>query len=329
MPAGIETSYLEAGSGPPVIMLHGSGPGVSGKANWQYNIPALAERFHVLAPDIVGFGRHRASRRHRLFAARLDRPHMDVPRRTRHREDGDRRQLPRWAHRAADGHRPTGTDLPDGADGLAGGGHEPHRRTASAAGIRAVARRDARPAAQLLRGGPVAHHRRAGRDPVRGQHRRRRLRGVPRDVLRSSPQGIRTRHHRGRRYARSRLPRCSSTAARTRWCRCRCRSRCSACCPMPTCTCSATAGTGPRSSAPTSSPRWSPTTWPDHDHRYRIPGNRSGAADADRRRRPCGPTISGAPLGDDLAAHPSGRDRADLRQVLAVRRPRIGDRRAR
>jgi len=53
---GIETSYLEAGSGPPLIMLHGSGPGVSGTANWQYNIPVLAEKFRVLAPDIVGFG---------------------------------------------------------------------------------------------------------------------------------------------------------------------------------------------------------------------------------------------------------------------------------
>jgi 2-hydroxymuconate-semialdehyde hydrolase/2-hydroxy-6-oxo-octa-2,4-dienoate hydrolase len=53
---GVETSYLEAGSGPSVLMMHGSGPGVSGTANWQYNIPVLAEKFHVLAPDIVGFG---------------------------------------------------------------------------------------------------------------------------------------------------------------------------------------------------------------------------------------------------------------------------------
>jgi 2-hydroxymuconate-semialdehyde hydrolase/2-hydroxy-6-oxo-octa-2,4-dienoate hydrolase len=37
-------------------MLHGSGPGVSALANWQHNIPTLAQRFHVLAPDIVGFG---------------------------------------------------------------------------------------------------------------------------------------------------------------------------------------------------------------------------------------------------------------------------------
>jgi 2-hydroxymuconate-semialdehyde hydrolase/2-hydroxy-6-oxo-octa-2,4-dienoate hydrolase len=53
---GIATAYLEAGSGAPVLMLHGSGPGVSGTANWQYNIGPLADRFHVLAPDIVGFG---------------------------------------------------------------------------------------------------------------------------------------------------------------------------------------------------------------------------------------------------------------------------------
>jgi pimeloyl-ACP methyl ester carboxylesterase len=53
---GIETSYLEAGSGETVLMLHGSGPGVSALANWQHNIPALAQRFHLVAPDIVGFG---------------------------------------------------------------------------------------------------------------------------------------------------------------------------------------------------------------------------------------------------------------------------------
>jgi len=53
---GIETSYLEAGSGQAVIMLHGSGPGVSALANWQHNMPTLAQRFHVLAPDVVGFG---------------------------------------------------------------------------------------------------------------------------------------------------------------------------------------------------------------------------------------------------------------------------------
>jgi pimeloyl-ACP methyl ester carboxylesterase len=54
--AGIGTNYLEAGSGDPVVLIHGSGPGVTAYANWRLVIPALAEEFHVLAPDMVGFG---------------------------------------------------------------------------------------------------------------------------------------------------------------------------------------------------------------------------------------------------------------------------------
>lgn len=54
--AGVATTYLQAGSGRPILMLHGSGPGASALANWQHNIAALAHRFRVLAPDIVGFG---------------------------------------------------------------------------------------------------------------------------------------------------------------------------------------------------------------------------------------------------------------------------------
>jgi pimeloyl-ACP methyl ester carboxylesterase len=53
---GIQTSYLETGAGDPVVMLHGSGPGISAMANWQHNIGARSQRFRVLAPDIVGFG---------------------------------------------------------------------------------------------------------------------------------------------------------------------------------------------------------------------------------------------------------------------------------
>jgi pimeloyl-ACP methyl ester carboxylesterase len=53
---GVQTSYLKAGAGEPLLMLHGSGPGVSAIANWQNNIGTLSQRFRVLAPDIVGFG---------------------------------------------------------------------------------------------------------------------------------------------------------------------------------------------------------------------------------------------------------------------------------
>jgi 2-hydroxymuconate-semialdehyde hydrolase len=53
---GIETNYHDMGEGPPVLLIHGSGPGVTGWANWRLTIPALADRFRVLAPDMVGFG---------------------------------------------------------------------------------------------------------------------------------------------------------------------------------------------------------------------------------------------------------------------------------
>jgi pimeloyl-ACP methyl ester carboxylesterase len=54
---GIETHYHDAGSGPPVLLLHGSGPGVSAWANWARTIPALASSARVVAPDLVGYGR--------------------------------------------------------------------------------------------------------------------------------------------------------------------------------------------------------------------------------------------------------------------------------
>ncbi|MDP8985542.1 MAG: alpha/beta fold hydrolase [Pseudomonadota bacterium] len=53
---GIRTNYHEAGTGKPVILLHGSGPGVSAWTNWRRVMPAFAEHFRVLAPDMAGFG---------------------------------------------------------------------------------------------------------------------------------------------------------------------------------------------------------------------------------------------------------------------------------
>ena len=53
---GIATNYHDVGSGTPVLMIHGSGPGVSAWVNWRLVMPSLAERFRVIAPDMVGFG---------------------------------------------------------------------------------------------------------------------------------------------------------------------------------------------------------------------------------------------------------------------------------
>lgn len=54
--AGSKVNYLTAGSGDPLVFVHGSGPGVTAYANWRLTIPDVAERFHVFAPDMVGFG---------------------------------------------------------------------------------------------------------------------------------------------------------------------------------------------------------------------------------------------------------------------------------
>jgi 2-hydroxymuconate-semialdehyde hydrolase len=53
---GVETNYHEMGSGAPLILIHGSGPGVSAWSNWRLALPYLAERLHVFAYDQIGFG---------------------------------------------------------------------------------------------------------------------------------------------------------------------------------------------------------------------------------------------------------------------------------
>ncbi|MFT3850901.1 MAG: alpha/beta fold hydrolase [Propionivibrio sp.] len=58
--ASIRTNCHDVGAGTPgastVLLLHGSGPGVTAWANWRLTIPELAKRSRVLAPDLVGFG---------------------------------------------------------------------------------------------------------------------------------------------------------------------------------------------------------------------------------------------------------------------------------
>ena len=51
---GQKIHYVEAGSGPTVILLHGLGGSTQ---VWQFNIGPLAEKFHVVALDQIGFGK--------------------------------------------------------------------------------------------------------------------------------------------------------------------------------------------------------------------------------------------------------------------------------
>lgn len=53
---GLVTSYLEAGEGDPVVLLHGGEFGASAELGWERNIAALAAHYRVLAPDMLGFG---------------------------------------------------------------------------------------------------------------------------------------------------------------------------------------------------------------------------------------------------------------------------------
>ena len=52
----IKTHYLEAGSGPNLVLLHGGGAGADARSNWRDSLPLLAKNFRVIAVDMVGFG---------------------------------------------------------------------------------------------------------------------------------------------------------------------------------------------------------------------------------------------------------------------------------
>lgn len=53
---GWKTNVHVSGTGFPVMMIHGSGPGVTAWANWRLVMPELAQQRQVIAPDMLGFG---------------------------------------------------------------------------------------------------------------------------------------------------------------------------------------------------------------------------------------------------------------------------------
>ena len=56
--SGLRLHFLDEGSGPVVLWLHGSGPGASGFSNFKGNYPAFAAAgFRNLVVDLPGFGR--------------------------------------------------------------------------------------------------------------------------------------------------------------------------------------------------------------------------------------------------------------------------------
>ncbi len=53
---GVATNYHDNGRGSPIMLIHGSGPGVTAWANWRLTLPVLAQKRRVIAPDMLGFG---------------------------------------------------------------------------------------------------------------------------------------------------------------------------------------------------------------------------------------------------------------------------------
>ena len=51
---GVKIHYVEAGSGPVVVLLHGLGGDAT---NWAFNIAQLARKYRVIVPDQIGFGK--------------------------------------------------------------------------------------------------------------------------------------------------------------------------------------------------------------------------------------------------------------------------------
>ena len=53
---GMRTHFFEGGRGAAVVLLHSGEFGACAELSWEFTAPALAEHFHVLAPDWLGFG---------------------------------------------------------------------------------------------------------------------------------------------------------------------------------------------------------------------------------------------------------------------------------
>lgn len=54
---GLRVHYHEAGEGPAVVFVHGSGPGATGWSNFKHNYEVIAAAgFRCIVPDLLGYG---------------------------------------------------------------------------------------------------------------------------------------------------------------------------------------------------------------------------------------------------------------------------------
>ena len=60
-----QVHYLKAGSGPPVVLIHG---GASDSRDWVSTMTALSHRYSFYAPDLIGFGQSDRSKEGYYFS---------------------------------------------------------------------------------------------------------------------------------------------------------------------------------------------------------------------------------------------------------------------
>lgn len=71
IPVGPTTAHMwHGGDGPPLLLMHGAGPGTSAAANFGKIREPLAERYHLYATDMIGFGRS---------GRKVEPPYFDYP----------------------------------------------------------------------------------------------------------------------------------------------------------------------------------------------------------------------------------------------------------
>src|SRR5687768_2844459 len=54
---GTTVHYHEAGSGPPLVLLHSTGPGCADGITWQKLLAAFAKHFHCIAMDLPNYAK--------------------------------------------------------------------------------------------------------------------------------------------------------------------------------------------------------------------------------------------------------------------------------
>jgi len=66
---GIDIHCYEGGSGYPIVMIHGSGPGTASATNWAHVMKPLSQHYRICAMDLVGYG---------LSGRKASTPYFDV-----------------------------------------------------------------------------------------------------------------------------------------------------------------------------------------------------------------------------------------------------------